>query len=278
MSFNAGYTYANRKATNDPSFRANAGSYDPTLGAVSHSALNAGNFLGYIAYPYANRNQNVGKVGVNWQVTQKLDLGVNGRYTYDTYDATLGVQNGQSAGVNVDTTYNFTENSNVSAYWNWQNGQRNLRSGNNGSQISAPTNIWTNQLEDNSQTVGFMGRHGGLFNNKLEFVADLSYALDTTTYSTQVPYNASCGATNTLTCGTLSPIRNELWMLKLVSNYKVLKDGKISLTYLYQQLNSNDYFYNGQQYGYTPNSLMPTNLQPQNYAVSVIGLSYNHNF
>ena len=278
VSFNAGYTYANRKATNDPNFRANAGNYDPTLGAVSHSALNAGNFLGYIAYPYANRNQNVGKVGVNWQVTQKLDLGVNGRYTYDTYDATLGVQNGQSAGVNVDTTYNFTENSNVSAYWNWQNGQRNLRSGNNGSQISAPTNIWTNQLDDNSQTVGFMGRHGGLFNNKLEFVADLSYALDTTTYSTQVPYNASCGATNTLTCGTLSPIRNELWMLKLVSNYKVLKDGKISLTYLYQQLNSNDYFYNGQQYGYTPNSLMPTNLQPQNYAVSVIGLSYNHNF
>jgi len=278
VSFNAGYTYANRKATNDPSFRANAGSYDPTLGAVSHSALNAGNFLGYIAYPYANRNQNVGKAGVNWQVTQKLDLGVNGRYTYDTYDATLGVQNGQSAGVNVDTTYNFTENSNVSAYWNWQNGQRNLRSGNNGSQISAPTNIWTNQLEDNSQTVGFMGRHGGLFNNKLEFVADLSYALDTTTYSTQVPYDSACGTTAKLTCGNLSPIRNELWMLKLVSNYKVLKDGKISLTYLYQQLNSNDYYYNGQQYGYTPNALMPTNLQQQSYAVNVVALSYSYGF
>ena len=278
VSFNAGYTYANRKATNDPSFRANAGSYDPTLGAVSHSALNAGNFLGYIAYPYANRNQNVGKVGVNWQVTQKLDLGVNGRYTYDTYDATLGVQNGQSAGVNVDTTYNFTENSNVSAYWNWQNGQRNLRSGNNGSQISAPTNIWTNQLEDNSQTVGFMGRHGGLFNNKLEFVADLSYALDTTTYSTQVPYDSACGTTAKLTCGNLSPIRNELWMLKLVSNYKVLKDGKVSLTYLYQQLNSNDYYYNGQQYGYTPNALMPTNLQQQSYAVNVVALSYSYGF
>ena len=278
VSFNAGYTYANRKATNDPSFRANAGSYDPTLGAVAHSALNAGNFLGYIAYPYANRNQNVGKAGVNWQVTQKLDLGINGRYTYDTYDATLGVQNGQSAGVNVDTTYNFTENSNVSAYWNWQNGQRNLRSGNNGSQISAPTNIWTNQLEDNSQTVGFMGRHGGLFNNKLEFVADLSYALDTTTYSTQVPYDSACGTTAKLTCGNLSPIRNELWMLKLVSNYKVLKDGKISLTYLYQQLNSNDYYYNGQQYGYTPNALMPTNLQQQSYAVNVVALSYSYAF
>ena len=123
-----------------------------------------------------------------------------------------------------------------------------------------------------------MGRHGGLFNNKLEFVADLSYALDTTTYSTQVPYDSACGTTAKLTCGNLSPIRNELWMLKLVSNYKVLKDGKISLTYLYQQLNSNDYYYNGQQYGYTPNALMPTNLQQQSYAVNVVALSYSYAF
>jgi len=65
----------------------------------------------------------MGKAGVNWQVTQKLDLGLNGRYAYDDYDATLGVQNGQSAGVNVDATYSYTENNSVSAYWSWQNGR-----------------------------------------------------------------------------------------------------------------------------------------------------------
>ena len=279
VNFNAGYTYANRRADNDPSFLANAGNYASTT-AVSSSALNAGNYLGYIAYPYANRNQNIGKAGVNWQVTQKLDVGVNGRYTYDNYDVSLGVQNGKSTGVNVDTTYNFTEKSNVSAYWNWQNGQRNLRSGasgNGASQAVLPTNIWTNRLNDNSNTVGIMTRRGGLLNGKIDLIGDLSYALDTTSYSTQVPY-ATCGTSATLTCGALSPIKNEMWSLKLTSNYQLYKNGKLSLTYMYQKLNSNDYYYNGQQTGYTPSALMPTNLQMQNYAVSVIGLTYNHSF
>jgi MtrB/PioB family decaheme-associated outer membrane protein len=288
VNFNAGYSYANRRAANDPNFLSNAGNYaitTPTPG----SALNAGNYLGYVAYPYASRNQNLGKAGVNWQATQKLDLGLNGRYTYDQYDATLGVQNGQSAGVNVDATYSYNENGSVSAYWSWQNGQRNLRSGNNptngatfnpalGSQIVAPTNIWTNQLNDNSHAVGLLARHGGLLNGKLEIIGDMSYAFDESTYSTQVPYLATCGNSNTLTCGTLSPIKNELISLKLTGNYKVHKNGKVSLTYLYQKLNSNDYFYNGQQYGFTPSTLMPTNLQQQSYAVNVVALSYNYAF
>ena len=129
VNFNAGYTYANRRADADNSYLANSGNYNNTGVGQLNSVLNGGNYLGFVAYPYANRNENLGKTGVNWQVTQKLDLGVNGRFAYDQYDATLGVQNGQSAGVNIDTTYNYTENSSISAYWSWQNGFRNLRNG-----------------------------------------------------------------------------------------------------------------------------------------------------
>jgi MtrB/PioB family decaheme-associated outer membrane protein len=277
VSFNAGYSYADRHADFDPNFQANTGNYALKTATIG-SALNGSNYLSYVAYPYASRNQNLGKTGVNWQVTQKLDLGVNGRYAYDNYDATLGVQNGHSAGVNVDATYTYAENNSISAYWSWQNGQRNLRSGNNGTQIVSPTNVWTNQLEDNSNTFGLLTRRGGLLNGKLEIIGDASYALDTSAYSTQVPYLASCDASNTLTCGNVSPIKNELISLKLTGNYKLYKNGKVALTYLYQQLNSNDYFYNGQALGYTPNSLMPNNLQPQNYAVNVVALSFNHSF
>jgi MtrB/PioB family decaheme-associated outer membrane protein len=277
VNFNAGYSYADRRADNDSNFLANAGNYASTT-AVSSSAFNAGNFLGFVAYPYASRNQNMGKTGVNWQVTQKLDLGVNGRYTSDNYDAMLGVQNGHSTGVNVDATYTYSENSSVSAYWNWQNGQRNLRNGNNGSQILASTNIWTNQLEDNSNSVGLLTRRGGLLNGKLELVGDLSYSIDTTSYATQVSYNAACGSSASLTCGSLTPIKNELISLKLVGNYKVHKNGKVALTYMYQKLNSNDYFYNGQQFGFTPSTLMPTGLQQQDYTVNIVALSYSHSF
>jgi hypothetical protein len=139
-------------------------------------------------------------------------------------------------------------------------------------------NIWSNKLDDNGNAVGLLARHGGMLNGKLEIIGDASYSLDTSTYSTQVPYLATCGSTSTLSCGTLSPIRNELISLKLTGNYKVHKNGKVSLAYLYQKLNSNDYFYNGQQLGTTPSTLMPTGLQMQNYAVNVVALSYNYAF
>ncbi len=274
VNFNAGYSFAKRNANFDHDFVANTGIYGPTLGGT----LNGRDVVGFIAYPYASRNQNMVKTGVNWQVTRKVDLSVNGNYKYDDYSATLGVQNGRSAGVNVDAAYNYEENSSVSAYWSWQKGERNMRNGSNGTQTVASTNIWTNQLEDNSNTVGLLTRNGGLMGGKLEILGDFSYALDTSGYSTQILYNpnaGTCGLPNSLTCGALTPIKNELISLKLTGNYKVHKNGKIALAYIYQKLNSNDYFYNGQQFGYTPNRVMPTGLQEQSYAVNVVALSYN---
>jgi MtrB/PioB family decaheme-associated outer membrane protein len=284
VNFNAGYTYANRRA-DSTNFMANAGNYALAT-PVSGSALNAGNFLGFVAYPYASRSQNIGKAGVNWQVTQKLDLALNGRYSYDDYNAQLGVQNGQSAAVNVDATYNYTDDGSISAYWSWQNGQRNLTSGavGNGtaaftpSQTVSPRNIWSNKLDDNSQAFGLLAKQGGLLDGKLELIGDMSYSLDTTTYATDVPYLSTCSSANTLTCGIVSPIKNGLISLKLTGNYKVLEHGKLSLSYMYQKLNSNDYFYNGTQFGYTPNRVMPTGLQDQSYTVNVVALSYNHSF
>ncbi|MFI3184344.1 MAG: MtrB/PioB family decaheme-associated outer membrane protein, partial [Methylococcaceae bacterium] len=285
VNFNAGYSFAKRNANFDHNFQANTGNY-ALPGAVLHGGLNAGDYLGYVAYPYATRAQNLVKSGVNWQLTRQVDLGVNGNYKYDDYNATLGVQNGHSAGVNVDVAYNYEENSSVSAYWSWQNGQRNLRSGTTGngtaaftpSQTVAPRNIWTNRLEDNSNTVGLLTKNGGLLGGKLEVIGDFSYALDSSAYSTQIPYGTAtaCGSSASLTCGSLSPIKNELISLKLTGNYKVHKNGKLALAYIYQKLNSNDYFYNGTQFGgYTPNRVMPTGLREQDYTVNVVALSYS---
>ena len=285
VNFNAGYTFSDRRA-GSASFLANG-----FLVSGTDTPVNASNYLGFVAYPYASRVENMTKAGFTWQATQKLDVGVNGRFAYDNYDPTLGVQNGRSTGVNVDANYNYAENSSVSAYWNWQNGLRNLSSGAAGvngntssaasgaaSTTVAPTNIWTNQLQDNSNTVGLLTRRSGLLNGKLELIGDLSYALDTTGYLTQTPYSPTCGSSTSLTCGSLSPISNEIISLKFTGNYKVHKNGKLSLTYMYQKLNSNDYFYNGQQFAATPSTLLPTGLQPQSYAVNVIALSYNHSF
>jgi hypothetical protein len=76
----------------------------------------------------------------------------------------------------------------------------------------------------------------------------------------------------------LPAINNELISLKLTGNYKVHKNGTVALAYIYQKLNSSDYFYNGQQFGFTPNRVMPTGLQEQDYTVNVVALSYIYNF
>lgn len=269
VSFSAGYSYAKRKADFDHAFAANTGTYPQ---------VNGGDKLGYVAYPYATRQQDLVKAGVNWQATEKLDLGLSGRYSNDEYEATLGVQDGRTVGFNLDATYSYNENGSVSAYASWQNGERNLRAGNDGTVTVAPINIWSNQLKEDSNAIGISAKRRGLMGSKLEIIGDLSYSLDKSHYSTQVPYLATCGATNTLTCGDTPDIKSELITFKLTGNYQVDKSGKVALGYLYQKLNSSDYFYNGEQYGYTANRVMPTNLQAPNYAVNMVTVTYIYTF
>ena len=281
VSFNAGYSYAKRKADFDHNFQTVMG------GGLG---INGWDYVGFVAYPYASRKQDLVKAGVNWQATEKLDLGLNGRYENDKYDATLGVQNGHTKGINLDATYSYNGNSSVSAYASWQNSERNLKAGAAGgvpaavntaasyALFVAPTNIWSNQLKDNSNTIGLNTKHPGLMGGKLEIVGDLSYSLGKSRYSTQVPYSATCGAANTLTCGDTPDIKSELTTLKLSGNYQVNKSAKVALGYIYQKLKSSDYFYNGEQYGATPNRVMPTNLQAPNYSVNVVTASYIYEF
>jgi len=269
VGFNAGYSYAKRNADFDHGFAANTGTYPQ---------VNGGDKLDYVAYPYATRKQDLVKAGVNWQATEKLDLGLNGRYADDDYDATLGIQDGRTVGINLDATYAYDENGSFSAYASWQNSERNLRNGLNGSATVAPTSIWTNQLEDDGNAIGLNARHRGLMGGRLEIVGDLSYSLDKSRYSTQVPYDATCGTAAVLTCGDLPDIESELIILKLTGNYQVDKSAKVALGYIYQKLNSSDYFYNGEQYGYTANRVMPTNLQAPNYSASVVTATYIYTF
>ncbi|MDP1644012.1 MAG: MtrB/PioB family decaheme-associated outer membrane protein [Thiobacillus sp.] len=283
VNFNAGYTFSKRGAD----FEGNAITPLAGLNTPNPDDVNALNYPGYIAYPYAKRDQHLVKAGVNWQASEKLDLGLNGRYARDDYNATLGVQDGHTASVNLDATYAYSENGSVSAYASWMNRERNLKAGAAGAGavneatsyalLVAPANIWTNQLEEDGNAIGLNTKHK-LMGGKLEIVGDVSYSLDKSHYSTQVPYVANCGTPAVLTCGSTPDIKNELITLKLTGTYALDKSAKVGVGYLYQQLNSNDYYYNAYQYGYTPNRVMPTNEQAPSYEVHVVAVSYIYNF
>ena len=271
VKFNAGYAYAKRRGELDPTYVANTGD----RGAAT---VNGGDKLGYVGYLFASRKQDIWKAGVNWQASDKLDLGLKGRYSKDKYDATLGVQDGDTTSINLDATYSYSENSSVSAYASWRNRERNLRNGLNGTATVAPTQIWTNRLKEDGNTIGLNTKHTGLMGGKLELLGDLSYSFDTSRYSTQVPYLATCGTAAVLTCGDVPDIKARLFALKLTGTYQVNKSSKVVLAYLYQKLKSDDYYYNGLQYGFTPNRVMPTNELAPNYSVNMIAASYIYSF
>ena len=241
---------------------------------------------GYVAFFDASRTENLLKASLNWQATEKLSIGTSGRYVHDNYDSTIGVQSGHTYSVNFDSTFNVSEKTAISAYLTIQNRSRDLLNDAWGhslgvSYTNPSASSWTNSLSSDDKTLGLNAKHGGMLGGKLDIVGDLTYSLSTSSYATAVNYNlATCTTPSTggYTCGALPDIRSEMIKFKLAGNYKVDKANRVVVGYLYQHLNSNDYYYNAYQTGATPTSLMPTNQQAPSYSQNVLYASYVYEF
>jgi MtrB/PioB family decaheme-associated outer membrane protein len=264
--FNASYSYARRKAELNSSF------YNPMQG----NAQGYENF-GFVAFFDASRNEDTYKAGVNWQATDKLGLGLNGRYVKDDYfDSTLGVQEGHTTSANLDGTYSVSEFSSISAFATWQYRWRDLLTSQTRNALGpqVPPNRWTNDLSDQDYTFGLGAKQKRLAGGKLELAEDLTYSFAKTNYTTAQQFTpVAVGAT-----GTTPDIKSELIQFKFSGGYQIDKPSKIVAGYAYQRLNSSDYFYNGYQYGFTPSTLLPTNQQAPSYSVQLVYLAYNYSF
>lgn len=271
VNLNVGYAYSKRKTDSDPTAIAAFALASKIAGTPN--GTNANDWLGFHPYFNASRTQQALKAGVNWQAHDKLSLGLSGRYTDDDYDTTYGVQKGNSWSLNLDVTYSYKEDGSVSAYLTQEHRQRDL------TDASSLTQNWTNKLKDDDTTLGLGVKQGGLMGGKLQLAGDLTYSLGKTAYGTQFNYaNPACSTAANLTCGDLPDIKNTLIQFKLTGNYQVDKSAKVALGYLYQHLKSDDYYYNGLQYGFTPTTLMPTNQQTGSYSVNVVTASYIYTF
>lgn len=286
VNFNAGYGYSRRKSDINPAF------YNPMQTEAGGEGFEV---PGFVSYFQASRREQLLKAGANWQPTEKLSLGLTGRFTDDKYDdLTYGVQNGHSWSLNLDATYSYSEDSSVSAYVTSQNSTRdltNLQSAAtkaglpSASALSLPVGAtWTNKLNENDMTFGLGTRKAGLMNGKLDLAGDLTYSIGKTGYGTQFNYTSAntggstCSSAFYLTCGDLPDINNKLIALKLTGSYKVDKASRVMLGYMYQHLTSNDFFYNAYQVGATPTTLLPTNQQAPNYNANVVSVTYIYTF
>ncbi|MCK9379753.1 MAG: MtrB/PioB family decaheme-associated outer membrane protein [Sulfuritalea sp.] len=286
VKLSAGYSYARRKVTEDNNAVTALSGLGGVVG-VGPMDVNAQNYPGYSSMTFAGRKQDMLKLGINWQANDKLDLAAEGRYAKDKFDPILGVQSSKSSGINLDATYAYSENGSVAAYASWRDSKKDMRIGGTGlgaqnagvtyAALVAPTNIWSNQLNEDGNDFGITTKHK-LMGGKLELTGDLSYSFDKSRYSTQVPYLATCGLATVGTCGDLPDIKATLVALKLTGIYALNKSSKIAIGYRYQQLKSDDYSYNAFQYGYSSLRLMPTNQVSPNYSENVVAVSYMHDF
>ncbi|MCX7187322.1 MAG: MtrB/PioB family decaheme-associated outer membrane protein [Methylophilales bacterium] len=305
LKLNAGYSYSNRKTDSDPNaigpFISTNGNVDPTLNSALPSQLrgiNAGDFRGFYPFFDASRKQQMLKAGMDWQANEKLSVGLSGRFTDDNYDSQYGVTAGNTWSLNADATYSINENGSISTYITKEHRQRDLTNKQNAAavsnvpvapstsnKLSVPANSsWTNKLSDEDITFGLGVKQGGLMGGKIQVAGDLTYSLGETGYGTVLNYNGvdllnqTCSSAAYLSCGQLPDIKNRITQLKLSGDYKVNKNGRVAVGYIYKHLTSNDYYFNALQYGFTPNGLMPTNQQSGSYSVNVVSATYIYTF
>jgi MtrB/PioB family decaheme-associated outer membrane protein len=277
VRFDVGYAYANRKTDYNPFY------FNPIL------TINNTEYVGFRPVFEASRTQDILKASVSWQMSEKLSLSGNGKYSQDKYpDSTFGMQDGSTTALNLDANYAYSDNGAVSAYISWQERNAANRLTNTGAKSplvpAVAATPYRDVQKDVDNTIGLNVTQKGLMAGKLVMSGDLSYSLVTTDqkvedagYNTGKTTNA-CQLSNVLFCGAYPQVKNELVQFKLMGTYSIDKKSQVAVSYVYQQLSSNDYLYNGYQYGYTPSAQLPSNEVTPNYTVNMVGVSYQYNF
>lgn len=261
----AAYGYSDRKSDVNSSF------YNPMQGNEEGYEV-----IGHQAFFQASRKENLLKAGVDWQASERFNLGVSGRYAKDKYDETLGVQEGKAYSANLDGTYTLSESSTVSVFYTYQNRKRDLRNGSPtaGHNFLLLTKFWTNDLTDQDNTFGINGKENGLLGGRLDLTQALTYSAAKTRYSTAQQTGAiALGAT-----GDTPDIKSDMTQLKLAGTYHLNKTADVIAGYTYMHLKSEDYFYNGYQYGLTPTNVLPNYLMAPNYSVNAVFAAYKYKF
>lgn len=266
-TLNAGYTYARRRADINSSY------YNP----MQTSAEGFQN-VGFVPHFDGSRKEHLVKAGINWRASDRLNVGLNGRYVGDDYDAALGVQKAHTWSANLDAAYRYSQDGTVSAYLSVQRRQRDILSGSERLPQAVQTNLWRNRLNDDTDSVGINTKRTGLMAGKLSLAGDLSYSLGTTGYSTQLQYPDVLCSTYGITCGNLPDVKNKMLRLKITGIYQIDKASKVALGYLFQKRENNDYFYSAYQTGSTDVTVLPTNQQAPKYSVNVITATYIYTF
>ena len=270
--------------------------------------------IGMRRYYVADRDRQKLRAAVTWQTTDAFSVQATGDYNRDTYpSSTYGLQHSRVWTAGIDGSYALTDNFSADVYYTYESlgsatagntytansnaanvngftalagnacdGYTSLQQRNNSNKLDPCLN-WFTDMSDRVSTVGFAlrGRFG-----KFDAAANLLYS--TANSSNNVTggnwannplavANAPAGTTAAyyIAAAPLPAVTSRVTEFRLNATYAIAKAQSIRLLYSYLRSTSADWAIDGMQIGgNSPSGVLPTNEQPVNYRVHVIGLSW----
>lgn len=152
-----------------------------------------------------------------------------------------------------------------------------------------PCNDWSVDMRDKVDTLGFNVKHKGLMSGKLEMSGDLLLTHARTNYGANggvyvnnplavagVPA-ATIPAAFFVSAVDLPEVKTNVVEFRINGKYAIDKVSAVRIGYSYQRMKTNDYAYDGMQFG-TLTGVLPTNEQSPSYTVHSIGAAYIYTF
>jgi MtrB/PioB family decaheme-associated outer membrane protein len=229
---------------------------------------------------YGLRNADSWAVNLEGSYAISGDLNLNAFYTHENIRSqTAGI----SYGANSNTAFVGQAGNTLVAGGCYTT----VQARNNNAKIDPCLN-WSTNMRDEVDTVGVGFAWKNLAAGKVDVLGDLVYADARTDIgvaggsyannpfalaSPAPPLAAGVPAVFFIPAADAPTVKTRTLDLRLSAQYALDRNSAIRLLYWFEHLRSNDYVYDGMQFG-TLTNVMPTNEQPFHYNVHVVGLSY----
>jgi hypothetical protein len=256
-------------------------------------------------FDMANRERNKLRTSVAWEASEKLALQGGVDVIADNYpDSSLGTKSLRGYTLNLDGAYNISSGLTLNAFYTYEwlrteqsgfNYVANVAAGvpapiiggcfantaqKNVSNKVDPCNEWSSQARDRVHTLGLSARKRDLFGGKLDLSGDLVLSFADTNIGVQggnYATNLSGTGLIYIPATDLPAVSSHSISARLSALYALDRSSAVRFSVLHKRLRSSDFAYAGAQVG-SLTSIIPTNEQAPNYAVTVVGVSFVHNF
>lgn len=282
---------------------------------------NVSELPGMRRFNLADRNRDKLRSSVDWQATDRLSLQGSAEFNRDDYlNSIYGLQRSDNWALGFDATYTLSDRLIASGFYTHEN-QRSRTAGDGfGSQTNVafigrdgngevdgscfttvqsrnnngkidPCLIWSADMHDRADTIGFSLKRNGLMAHRLDLTGDVAFtraqtdiAVDGASYANN-PFAlagapvlpAGTPATLLIPAADLPPVSTRTFDLRLGGRYAVSKSTDLRLVYQYERTKVSDFAYDGMQLG-TLATQIPTMETAPNYGVHVVVVYYKHRF